>query len=199
MPYLKNINIKILLTFTFSLCYAILRYNVFGNVPWAEIPLFVTNKAISLTSVFLLLFTLDIKNSKATRERLWKIIFVLTSIHVFISFRLLGPEYYSKFYTQNNLNIIGYATLFGGILAFTGILILNSDGKLPTENGKLTLSHSLKKWIRIAIPLLIALHVFSMGIKGWTTPYNWFGYMLPISLIGFVVITVFIVKTNRKK
>ena len=65
-------------------------YNVFGNVEWDEIPLFITNKAISITIIFLLLFSIQKNSSSSTKKKIWKIIFILSSIHVFISFRLLG-------------------------------------------------------------------------------------------------------------
>jgi hypothetical protein len=195
----NNLDIKITFTFIIALVYAILRYNVFGNVPWEEIPLFITNKAISLTTVFLMLFTLNKQASKDIIIKLWKSIFVLTSIHVLISFLLLGPEYYNKFYFENELNIVGYSTVLWGILAFIGILMLNFNGILPTKNGKLTLPNSLKKWVRKIIPFLIGGHLFSMGINGWISPNNWHGYLLPISLIGFIAITIFIIKNRVSK
>jgi hypothetical protein len=89
-------------------------------------------------------------------NKIWKIIFILTSIHVFISFRLLGPGPYAKFYMENEINLMGYLTLFFGITAFVSLLILNSDKLLPTGNGKLTVPNYVKKPIRILIPYLIA-------------------------------------------
>ena len=57
----KNINLKIFATFIVSLIYAIIRYNVFGNIPWVEVPLFVTNKAISLTVIFILVISVMVQ------------------------------------------------------------------------------------------------------------------------------------------
>ena len=71
------------------------------------------------------------------------------------------------------------------------------DGLLPTENGKLTIPDYIKKWIRIFIPFLIMGHVFSMGVTGWLSPANWHGYLFPISLIAFVVVTIFINKNRN--
>lgn len=45
----------------FSLGYAILRYNIFGSVPWKEIPLYIMNKAISFTAIILFTISYSIK------------------------------------------------------------------------------------------------------------------------------------------
>lgn len=190
--------LKILLIFIISFLYAIIRYNVFGNVEWDEIPLFITNKAISITIIFLLLFSIQKNSSSSTKKKIWKIIFILSSIHVFISFRLLGPEYYPKFYTTNELNLYGYLTLFFGIVAFLGIIILNSDGLLPTEKDKLIIPEQIKNAISKIIPYTIAVHLFVMGFRGWITPLDWHGYLVPISLIGFIAIIIFIRQIKQK-
>ena len=190
--------LKILLIFIISFLYAIIRYNVFGNVEWDEIPLFITNKAISITIIFLLLFSIQKNSSSSTKKKIWKIIFILSSIHVFISFRLLGPEYYPKFYTTNELNLYGYLTLLFGIVAFLGIIILNSDGLLPTEKDKLIIPEQIKNAISKIIPYTIAVHLFVMGFRGWITPLDWHGYLVPISLIGFIGIIIFIRQIKQK-
>ena len=189
---MKSINLKILFFFLISFIYAIVRYNVFGNVPWEEVPLYITNKAISLTIVFLLLFSVKKSFESRIRKRLFTLIFILAAIHVFISFRLLGPEHYNKFYSGNELNLVGYLTIFFGISAFIGILILKSDNLLPTENGKLQIPNSLKIIIQKLIPISIALHLFSMRFLGWVSPNTWPAFLIPISLIGFAIIGIYI-------
>lgn len=195
----KNINLKIFATFIVSLIYAIIRYNVFGNIPWVEVPLFVTNKALSLTVIFILVFSIQKTNVKEIRKKYFKMVFILTSLHVFLSFKLLGPEHYQKFYLENELNLIGYFTLFFGITAFIGLVILISDNKLPTETGKFKISLKLKKILGSFIPIFIAGHLFSMGIIGWISPKNWHGYLIPISLIGFILILYYLKMIFSKK
>ncbi len=195
----NNMYSRIVTTFIFSLAYAILRYNIFGNVKWEDLPLYVTNKALSLTVVLLLLLSLFGKNkTHFAGIKFWKTIFLITTLHAFISFKLLGPEYYNKFYLENELNITGYLTLFFGIVAFVGILILYSDNLLPTENGKLIIPNLIKRKIRTLIPILTAGHLISMGVLGWLKPYNWYGYLLPISLIAFIAIVAYIYITKQK-
>ena len=191
--------IKVIVTFFISFTYAIVRYNIFGNVPWVEVPLYIFNKGLSLSVVLLLFLSIIQKENNTTdKQKLWKTIFILTAIHVFISFRLLGPEYYQKFYFNNELNLFGYLALFFGISAFIGILILNSEKVFPTEDGEVILPNSLKKNIRTLIPFFVAGHLFSLGIKGWLFPDNWPGYLVPISLIAFVLIVIYIAKKKDK-
>lgn len=199
MDLSKNFYLKIFITFVISLVYAIVRYNIFGNVPWEELPLYITNKAISLTAIILLLFSVIHKaNTKQTKQNIWKIIFILTLIHVFISFRLFGPESYQKFYFENDLNLVGYLTLFWGITAFLGFLILNSGKLLPEDDSKLTIPNSLKKEIRKWIPFLITGHLIAMGFNGWISPSSWPGYLIPMSLIAFIIVVLYIIKMRKK-
>lgn len=195
----KNLYLNLLAAFLISFAYAIIRYNIFGDVPWEELPVYIVNKAIALTVVLLLLVSIITKNNfKSVRGTFWKLIFILASIHVFISFRLLGPEYFKKFYSAYELNIIGYLTLFFGITAFAGIIILNSEKLLPTQRGKLIVPESIKKVIRTLIPFFIVAHLFTMGFKGWITPNKWPGYLIPISLIAFVGMVIYIIRIRRK-
>jgi len=195
---LRNIYYKIVFAFTISLIYAVLRYNVFGNVPWEEFPLYITNKAFSLTIVLIFLFTIKDNLNSKDRKTFFNTAFFLSILHVFISFRLLGPEHYSKFYSENELNLVGYFTLFFGISALIGILVLRSDNLLPTENGKLTIPKKLKNVIVIMIPIFILGHLFSMGISGWLEPQNWHGFMIPISLVGFFVVLIYLKSIIKK-
>ena len=42
------------LVFLFSLAYAVLRYHIAGPVPWADFPMFIFNKGLSLAAFILL-------------------------------------------------------------------------------------------------------------------------------------------------
>ncbi len=193
-PYLRTF-----FTFIILLMYAVLRYNIFGDVPWTDIPLFIVNKALSLTTVVLLFSTISRKEKVRKRlKELWKSIFVLTSIHVFISFLLLDPEYFRNFYSAGTLNLLGYLSISFGISAFIGIIILNSNKILPTKNANFTISYSVRHTIQKVIPILIVGHLMSTGYKGWLSPMNWHGYLFPISLIAFVLMVLYIIRTKKK-
>jgi hypothetical protein len=191
----KDFYKKIIIIYIISLIYAIVRYNVFGNVPWNDVPIFITNKAVALTVMILLLFShYQKENVLVVRKRLLKVIFALTSWHVFISFVLLSPHYYGKFYYNDVLSITGYAVVTFGIVAYTGILSLNSENLLKNRIANFTISESYKKIIRKLIPIFIAGHLLFMGAKGWITPEKWYGYLFPISLISFILLLIYILK-----
>jgi hypothetical protein len=50
----------IIITTILSIAYAILRYHIFGEVPWKDLPLYVLNKGISLSSLVLLTFNFSL-------------------------------------------------------------------------------------------------------------------------------------------
>ena len=195
LNFSKHFYLKISIAFIISLIYAIVRYNVFGNVPWDDIPIFITNKAISLTVMILLLFShYQKKNVLIVRKRLLKAIFTLTSWHVFISFVLLSPQYFGKFYYNEALNITGYTVTALGIVAYAGILLLNSESLFQKKGANFTISEPHKRSIRKLIPIFIAGHLLLMGAKGWITPEKWHDYLFPISLISFVILLIYIIK-----
>ena len=195
MDFSKHFYRKISLTFIISLIYAIIRYNYFGNVPWQDVPIFITNKAVSLTVTILLFVSLFQKNDiLPIRKRLMKVIFAFISWHVFISFVLLSPEYFVKFYSNDILNTTGYAIIAFGVVAYAGILSLNSEVFVQKKISNFSISENCKKNIRKLIPIFIAGHLFLMGAKGWITPTKWYGYLFPISLISFVLLILYIIK-----
>jgi len=46
----KNTITHIILVLLFTLSYSIVRYNIFKDVPWTDLPLYVVNKAISFAA-----------------------------------------------------------------------------------------------------------------------------------------------------
>ena len=50
----KRILTEIVIILVLSMTYAVLRYNILGTVPLKDIPLFILNKAVSLSSLILL-------------------------------------------------------------------------------------------------------------------------------------------------
>ena len=102
----------------FSISYAILRYNIFGQVPWKDLPFFILNKAISLTAI--ILFTISsissfLNKNKVQIAQKWidssaaieSISFSLIIIHVFISLMLFKAEIFMKFFEENGtLNLL---------------------------------------------------------------------------------------------
>ena len=99
-------------TFIFSIGYAILRYHIFGPVPWKDFPFFILNKGISLSAFILLTFNftfgplknlgVPVPNSWLRSRRFVGIIgFLQVFIHVLMSFMLFNPSNYAKFFLDH--------------------------------------------------------------------------------------------------
>ena len=171
---------KILL---FSLLYSVFRYNIFNNVSWQDLPLYVFNKAIAL-SIILLLFYNQISDQREKHVVDTGIgITLLVIAHIILQ----SPEYYNKFYIGQKLNLTGSLSLLFGILAFLFFCftILVSFIK---SNDTFTQNRGNIEKIKISTLFLIGFHLFVMGINGWLEPSTWPGCMPPISLVSFIFI-----------
>ncbi len=175
-------NTRIGLVFGLTFVYALLRYVVFHDVPLANVPLYVANKAISWSGVFLFGMSL-VATGKSDRRHYGTLAFAAIIAHLIMSLMVLNPHYFSKFYGESGrMNAIGeWSMLFGvcGFLFLGGLFFLNVAGKHGT-------GASLKAgWGRLVLWLAV-LHVGVMGFAGWFTPGNWPGYLPPITLASGV-------------
>ena len=167
------------------LSYSILRYNIYSDVPWIDLPLFVFNKSLALCSLILFAHFQYSKSKPNSGEkkylREYAIIFIV--LHILISVLILNPEYYPKFFLLQKLNITGVLSIFFGILAF-GLLL-----PLINKNGFREIYNRFKSKQNVAIIFftLTAAHVVIMGIKGWFEPSTWPGGLPPITLLSFIV------------
>jgi hypothetical protein len=179
----------------FSISYAILRYNIFGQVPWKDLPFFILNKAISLTAI--ILFTISsissfLNKNKVQIAQKWidssaaieSISFSLIIIHVFISLMLFKAEIFMKFFEENGtLNLLGGISMIDGIISFVLLWVIKLNS-LPNTKNNYAL-YFFPKAISVVM-IFIIIHLFFMGYSGWVTPEKWHGGMPPISLIAFV-------------
>ena len=162
-------------------------------------------KKILLVIIVMLLLYIQInKRTGAVSEySLWITMFVLIIFHVLLSMVILGPEYYGKFYNSDKLNLVGGLSLLFGILAFLGfsikgIFLLNTKFDKP-----FLLNSASTVRLKSLNFLFLGVHLFSMGISGWLMPTKWPGYLLPISLIAFLLlissIVIFSMQNEKNK
>ena len=168
---MNKIHSNTLIILTTALLYSVIRYNIIGHVPITEIPLFIMNKAISFSMVIIFAFSARSYFKGAIQEFInsMSIIKGFALIHILISISLLSQQYYPKFFTNDKLSLFGNLTIFFGIISV--VYILNKSVKI-------------KNWLFF---LMITLHLFFMGIKGWLLVDKWPGLMPPISLISFII------------
>jgi DMSO/TMAO reductase YedYZ heme-binding membrane subunit len=188
--------IIVLLVFTYS----IVRYNVIKGVSYEHLPLFISNKAIALGAVVLISISYLLGNLARFFPRVFSRIvylrkyfgllgFGLASIHTLMSLILLRPYYYGKFFDGDSLNLVGELSLLFGVIAlfiFSVVAIISLPSIVRTMEPGSWRSGQRKGYIAL---MFVMTHVYTMGIRGWLTPDEWPGGLLPISLVAFIAIS----------
>jgi len=194
-----------IISFIIIFSYSILRYNVFKAVPLDQIPLYIFNKAIALTSVVIIGLSFLIgplarfwPNRFVPKLYLRKYLGVLgfgiAALHGIISLLIFNSAYYPKFFTEaGKLNLTGELSMLFGILSifiFSAVAVTS----LPSVEKEM---HP-KQWkfvqrMGYLAFVLTLLHVTVMGWRGWLNPANWPGGLLPISMLAAAVIILILV------
>ena len=189
----------ILLVFLLSYCYAIVRYNFFGQVPWKDLPFYILNKAISLSSFIVLTLSFSVKplenfgiklseNLIKAKNAFGMSGFLLSLIHVLISFMILNPAVFKKFFLANGtLSFTASLSMLGGVLSFVILWCYNLSLQERIKENKVFGEFISSKGFIVLTYFFVGMHVFFMGYKGWLTPSDWHGGLPPISLISFVI------------
>jgi hypothetical protein len=201
----REVKTVISVIFGVSLAYAIIRYQIFGSVPWRELPLYIINKALSLSALLLLLLALSLK---ALEKRGWGIAisllesratlaksgFLLLLMHVSISLLLFGSSNYKKFFIED-----GSLTLYAGLSMLGGVLAFVILWSIESNKEKRCLFLSYKNFLYLLF-FLLAIHLFFMGFDGWINPSKWHGGLPPISLVAFIfLLLAYIVNLSFKE
>lgn len=192
----------IMITLLASLGYAILRYHIFGPVPWKDFPFYILNKGFSLAAFILLTFNfcigpmrnLGVNVSEGwlnSRRALGMTGFLLALIHVLMSFLLFNPAVYASFFEPNGtLSLIGGLSMMGGVISFVVLWAYNLSFQTFLREDQAFIKFITSRGFLLTAMLFAALHLFFMGYKGWMQPQGWHGGLPPISLVGFVFFTV---------
>ena len=185
-----------LVTIIISLLYAVIRYNIAGDVPWSQFPIFIVNKATACSGVILLGFA-GLNDSVKKRHRIGLFASACLGLHCLLSLMLLTPaNFEGKFFqADNTFTTIGGLALLCGALGVLGQAVLwrrsmtiapNSGPSLITGLGRILL-------------LLAAAHVTLIGFRTWTQWSQWPGYLPPITLLIFIIAIGFAIANHRKK
>lgn len=191
----KDETVKII-TGILSLClaYAVLRYHIFKGVDWQHFPLYILNKVAALASVVLFVASgakkWTGKHLTYSASRMAGFALVLAVIHALMSVVLLHPERYPQFYETAQFSLAGESSLTAGILALVCLLVLDRKYTYRKFTRQVQpASDHCQAIIRITWFFLL-VHLLTMGLPGWMTPADWPGYLLPISLIAFLLVMV---------
>lgn len=192
--------IIVLIVFGLSFFYAFIRYNIVRNVPFDNLPLFITNKAAALSATILIglsfllgplarFFPNQFTPHLYLRKHLGIAGFGVASLHAIVSVVLLNPANYSRFYLEGGkFNLVGESSMLFGILAFLIFAAISITSLPPME--KQMHPDQWKKVQRFGYLayFLVLLHVGIMGYRGWFRPEAWQYGLASISLISALFI-----------
>lgn len=214
-PWKKAVSFSI---FIFALCfaYAAIRYNLVRNTPIDQLPLYINNKAIALSSTILIGISFLLGPLARflpgvfgkivyLRKNFGLIGFFLATLHVIMTLVLFNKANYPRYFLENGkLTFNGETALLFGILAVMVFGIV-SIASLPSVEERM----EEKNWKTIQrlgylAYIFVLLHVSVMGYKGWSNPESYQYGMASITLISalfivFVLIMRLLVVTLPKK
>ena len=194
-----------LVTLLITFGYAVIRYNVFKNVPLGDIPLFIFNKSISFTAVILIgssfflgslahFWPSQFVRQLYLRKHFGLIGFSMAALHGLISLLLFSPTYYPNFFEAGGkLNLIGeFSMLFGAvaILIFSAVAITS----IPSvEKSMAPVQWLFAQRLGYIAFILVLLHVSVMGWSGWFRFTSWPASLPPITLLSALVIILVLI------
>ena len=177
----------IFVTLTLSLGYAIVRYHVFGAVPWKDFPMFILNKGLCLAAFILLtlnfalgpLNNLGVRVSPGwlnARKALGMTGFLLVMVHALMSFLLFKPAVYGKFFADDGtLTLLAGLSMLGGVLAFVVLWGYNMSFQTFLREEKAFIAFITSRKFLLFALLLGAMHLLFMGYEGWLSTTGWHG------------------------
>ena len=178
--------------FLFSFFYAVIRYNIAGNVSWSHLPLYVFNKTVALSAIILFSYIsiFSARRHSKDRERCRLALGILILMHTLISLILLSPDYYSKLFDKGKMNFSGELAMLFGALSFTALVAVYIRQKREIETPYIQLKR--------VILLAAGGHLLFIGFSSWITPVQWYGHLPPISLIAFLVLLAATIAKRKK-
>jgi hypothetical protein len=165
-----------------ALVYATVRYNVFKGVAWADWPSYTVNKALAVGALVLIAIAVLrlVRGGRTAALLAWS--GALAWSHSLLSFALLNPSYFPRFFDGVKLGFNGGASLAVG----AGIMAMLELGARRAGGWSVG--------IRIAALAVLAfaagIHAALPALATWIEPANWPGAMPPLTLISFLAGTL---------
>lgn len=176
--------------------YAFSRYTINHNEPWSDLPFYLLNKVLGVSSVIIMSLAYII-GPLAKFSSKYKVYighrkyfgvggFFLGCSHGLMSLLLMTPNNYAIFYNleTGRLNWQGSLSMMFGTFALFHLSFLALISIPPVMKGM----HS-KQWKKIQNGGIIALwitfaHIAVFGYSSWFNLDKWYGGMPPFSLVG---------------
>jgi hypothetical protein len=171
---------QFLTAFLFTAAYAVIRYAGFGHVALIHVPVYIMNKAISMTAVeALFMAALGVMRSDKDAVRFWTdVCSQLVFVHVFLSLGILSKGYFASYFEGDKMSLTGEVVLLMGALAVYCFWRLKAAAIKP----------ALRRMLTLLACILVSVHLFAMGFDGWLHVEKWNGGMPPITLLSFLLV-----------
>ena len=185
-----------LIVFAITMSYAVLRYHFLSDIPAADIPFFILNKALAYSGL-ILFGVAGLRNKSADRHHLGMAAAYCLLAHVLISLTLFSADYYPKFFVEGGTTLTIYASLslLCGVIAFACLVHLWRVSISTRKGTELSLVRGLGRILLI----LAAGHSAMMGVPTWLPPSKWPGSLPPITMLAFVTALIFLGITQQRK
>ncbi len=202
----KNAFLVLVIVFLITFSYSILRYNVFKGEGIEHLPLYISNKAISLGATILIgisfllgplcRFSKKFVPKLYLRKYIGILGFGVAAIHGIISLLIFNQAYYGKFFLESGkLTFAGELSMLFGILAIFMFAVVSITSLPSVESGLHPKQWKFIQRSGYIAYFLVILHVTLMGFGGWFDPTKWPGGMYPITLVAFsFILFVFLVR-----
>ncbi len=183
-----------LIVLAIGLGYAIVRYNVFGGVSVEQLPLYVTNKAVSVAGLVLIVTAVGARPLSGwlpgcgwlmdERRSMGMLGLGLSAVHTVMSLMLLNPGYFGKFYDAGTgkMHLAAEVSMLAGVVALALLVVQSRAGE---GSGRSSL-----RWLGVGVLALSLMHLGFMGWPGWWTPGKWHGGLPPITLLSAAIALV---------
>lgn len=180
-----------------ALAYTFVRYAAFKGVPVAQWPLYLVNKAVSLTALSLLAISYLVRSvtwlsprgamrTRAVARYCGLAGFAMAGVHVTLSLLILTPDYFSDWFVAGKLTFAAELSLLGGVLGFWS-LTLPAFATIPRTVPLQPSRWRLYQRMGYVALMLVIVHLVGMGWRKWFDPGSWPGFLPPITLLGAAV------------
>ncbi|WP_281560255.1 hypothetical protein [Thalassomonas sp. RHCl1] len=175
------------------LVYAVVRYNLAAGVSWSQLPLYILNKALSMSSVLALLFAAreGLKGRREQARDLAKMALHCALLHVLLTLILLPAGYYPKLsqvlLTSGGGQVLQMASFstVANLALFFGLLCAYLFFVISAGYFAGMLQKRLLQYLQICA---LAYHLLFLGAYSWFTPTSWPGYLPPVTLLSFICV-----------
>lgn len=179
-----------------GLGYAVVRYIALGGVSIEQLPLYVTNKAVSVAGLVLIVTAVGARPLSgwlpgggwllAERRSLGMLGLGLSAVHSVMSLMLLDPGYFAKFYDvqTGRMHLAAEVSMLAGVVA---LALLVGQSRVGDGGGERAVR---LRGLGVGVIVLTLMHLVFMGWPGWWTPGKWHGGLPPITLLAAVVALV---------